>query len=358
MKSVVVSDLVKRFGSVTALDTVNLHVEPGELFFFLGPSGCGKTTLLRSIAGFYEPESGSIAIGDRDVTRTPAHKREAGMVFQNYALFPHLTVFENVAFGLKQRKWSTDKIATAVSEALRQVRLEAYTERKPAALSGGQQQRVALARALVFRPGILLLDEPLSNLDAALRNAMRTEIRSICKQAGMTSIYVTHDQKEALAIADRIAVMHLGKIEQVGAPLEIYKRPRSRFVAEFVGSGNFLSGSVLHAVGPSILVKTPLGDLAGTASNSDFEPEPGAPVDILIRPESIQTGLMPPEENAFPLKIERVTFLGEAAQVEARSGDEVIEFLEFNPHQSADARVGEKCHAWVDSDDVVVIPQS
>ncbi|MFT7487977.1 MAG: iron(III) transport system ATP-binding protein, partial [Candidatus Promineifilaceae bacterium] len=219
----------KTFGSTTAVNDVTINIEPGELFFLLGPSGCGKTTLLRSIAGFYVPEKGAITIGDTDVTRLPPHERDTGMVFQSYALWPHMTVSENVAFGLQMRKVSKEETAKRVAEALEMVKMTDRAKHKPNQLSGGQQQRVALARALIIQPRCLLLDEPLSNLDAKLRLEMRTEIRRICKDAGLTAVYVTHDQKEALSVADRLAVMSDGCLMQVGTPREVYVRPDSEF---------------------------------------------------------------------------------------------------------------------------------
>src|SRR5580698_9880250 len=225
MISIRIQNLTKRFGPVTALHGLDLVIEPGELFFLLGPSGCGKTTLLRCMAGFYIPESGKILFGDEDVTRLAPHKRNTGMMFQSYALWPHMTVAENVAFGLEERKLPRAEIVTKVGEALESVHMGAYATRRPNQLSGGQQQRVALARALVIRPRCLLLDEPLSNLDAKLRLEMRSEIRRICKEFQLTTVYVTHDQKEALSVSDRMAVLESGRILQVGTPREVYCRP-------------------------------------------------------------------------------------------------------------------------------------
>src|ERR1700722_16371175 len=227
MISIRIQHLTKRFGAVTALHGLDLEIGPGELFFLLGPSGCGKPTLLRCLAGFYIPEEGRILFGDEDVTRLAPHKRNTGMMFQSYALWPHMTVAENVAFGLEERKVPKPEIKKRVGDALDSVRMGAYAERRPNQLSGGQQQRVALARALVIRPRCLLLDEPLSNLDARLRLEMRTEIRRICKEFKLTTVYVTHDQKEALSVSDRMAVMDGGRILQVGTPPEIY-RPAPR----------------------------------------------------------------------------------------------------------------------------------
>ena len=232
MISLTIENLTKRFGDAVALHGLNLRIEAGEIFFLLGPSGCGKTTLLRSIAGFYTPESGRILFGDEDVTRVPQHLRNTGMMFQSYALWPHMTVAQNVAFGLEERKVAAREIGERVAAALASVKMEALGERRIHQLSGGQQQRVALARALVIRPRCLLLDEPLSNLDARLRLEMRGEIRRICKEFGLTAIYVTHDQKEALSIADRMAVLEGGHIRQVGTPADVYRQPQSRFVAD------------------------------------------------------------------------------------------------------------------------------
>src|SRR5476649_1227007 len=237
MISIRIQNLTKRFGTVTALDHLELAIAPGELFFLLGPSGCGKTTLLRSLAGFYIPDEGKIFFGDEDVTRLAPHKRNTGMMFQSYALWPHMSVAQNVAFGLEERKVARPEITRRVGEALESVHMEAYAERRPNQLSGGQQQRVALARALVIRPRCLLLDEPLSNLDARLRLEMRAEIRRVCKEFKLTTVYVTHDQKEALSIADRMAILDSGHILQVGTPREVYKRPNCKTVANFIEIG-------------------------------------------------------------------------------------------------------------------------
>lgn len=242
---VVLKGISKVFGKLRAVDDVSLEIGDGDFFTLLGPSGCGKTTLLRVIAGFYPPDGGEVYFGERLVNDVPPHRRETGMVFQNYALFPHLTVRENIAYGLRVRKVGRAEMDARIGEMIRGVRLEGLEKRFPGQLSGGQQQRVALARALVISPQILLMDEPLSNLDAKLRVAMREEIRRIQKELGITTIYVTHDQEEAMAVSDRIAILNLGRLEQLGTPGEIYFHPRSRFAAEFMGGSNLFEMRVL-----------------------------------------------------------------------------------------------------------------
>lgn len=242
MSDVIIKNVSKKFGSNYVIEGMNLSVEEGELLSLLGPSGCGKSTTLRMLAGFIEPNEGSILIKDKDVTKLPANQRDTAMVFQNYALFPHMTIFDNVAFGLKMKKTSKSEINKQVVESLEMVNLEKYKDRYPSQLSGGQQQRVALARALIVNPNLLLLDEPLSNLDAKLREKMRVEIRKLQQRLGLTTIFVTHDQEEALVLSDRIAVLNEGEIIQVGTPKEIYERPKTRFVADFIGVKNFYSG--------------------------------------------------------------------------------------------------------------------
>jgi putative spermidine/putrescine transport system ATP-binding protein len=243
--SIALEGVTKRFpGGVIAVDAVDLRIAAGEFFSLLGPSGCGKTTTLRMIAGFETPDRGIIRVGERDLTHIPVHRRDMGMVFQSYALLPHRTVAENVAFGLRMRKVPRAEIGARVREALAQVKLLGYEDRRPAQLSGGQQQRVALARAIVIRPAVLLCDEPLGALDRKLRQAMQVELKELQRALGVTLVFVTHDQEEALAMSDRIAVMNAGHLEQVGTPAEIYDRPRTPFVAEFIGEINLIEGTM------------------------------------------------------------------------------------------------------------------
>jgi iron(III) transport system ATP-binding protein len=323
MTGVRLENISKRFGSTTAVSDVSLDIQPGELFFLLGPSGCGKSTLLRLIAGLLHPNSGKIFFNDKDVTRQSTQARNAVMVFQSYALWPHLTVRENVGFGLEIRKIKGTARTHRIGEVLKLVQLEQYANRKPNELSGGQQQRVALARALAVEPKCLLLDEPLSNLDAKLRTEMRSEIRRICKKAGCTTIYVTHDQKEALSIADRIAVIEQGRIAQIGTPAELYNKPGSRFVAEFIGQTNVLPGRVLQQERGLVRLKTPLGDVMALA-NYMLTPS----VTLAIRPEQMRVvrsdgirvmedesmGALSAARNRFIGTPVESTFLGETSE--------------------------------------------
>ena len=330
MISITIDHLVKRFGATVALDDISLRIEPGEIFFLLGPSGCGKTTLLRTIAGFYAPEAGRIRFGEEDVTALPPHRRNTGMMFQSYALWPHLTVADNVAFGLVERRVPKAEIQQRVTAALESVRMGAYATRKIAQLSGGQQQRVALARALVIRPRALLLDEPLSNLDAKLRLEMRTEIRRVCREFGLTAIYVTHDQKEALSISDRMAILEDGRIAQIGDPQTVYRRPHSRVVADFIGETNFLPGKILDAG----TVETPLGPFRGVVADPAWTPRPGEAATLSIRPEAWRLAETRPAENALVGRIGDRVYLGEVAQYEFQPtapGAAPLKIFELNP---------------------------
>jgi iron(III) transport system ATP-binding protein len=310
MTSMRLEHISKTFGATVALDEINLSIAAGELFFLLGPSGCGKSTLLRLIAGLYEPTAGRIFFNDRDVTSLGTESRSAVMVFQSYALWPHMTVRENVRFGLQVRKLSRDEQDRRIAEVLDLVRLRELADRKPNQLSGGQQQRVALARALAVRPNCLLLDEPLSNLDAQLRQQMRSEIRRICKSQRLTTIYVTHDQKEALSVADRIAVMNVGRIAQIGTPAELYHHPQSPFVASFIGETNLLEGTVISRDGGMARVRTAAGEFVveGTPASDR--------VTLSLRPEQLRIvpDGTPASPNRLTGRVTETTFLGDASE--------------------------------------------
>ena len=338
---ITINNLVKVFGSganaATACDHLSLTIEPGELFFLLGPSGCGKTTLLRMIAGFIDPTSGRIDFDGKDVTHDAPNKRNTGMVFQSYALWPHMTVAQNVAFGLNVRKVPNPEKDQRVLDALAAVQMEQYAARKPNQLSGGQQQRVALARALVIKPAVLLLDEPLSNLDAKLRNDLRLQIRRICKDSGITTVYVTHDQKEALSMADRVALLKNGHIEQIGTPRELYRSPKNRFVAEFLGETNLIEAKATEIGTDRVQFEIEAGR---------FDAEPESNQDILtnsehtllsVRPEAIQL-CKPGAEGSLPGSLLETTYLGETAQhlVEVK-GCPPIKVAEMNPYSAGSA---------------------
>jgi spermidine/putrescine ABC transporter ATP-binding subunit len=312
---IAIREVSKRFGPVLAVDRVSLEIADGELFTLLGPSGCGKTTLLRLIAGFHQPDAGRIRFGEREVTDLPPYARNIGMVFQNYALWPHMTVFQNVAYGLRLRGLRGAALAARVEEGLRKVNLAGLGGRYPGQLSGGQQQRVALARALVLNPDILLLDEPLSNLDAKIRVQVRAEIRTLQQELGITTVYVTHDQEEALSLSDRVAVMRDGRVLQLGPPRELYERPRTRFVADFVGTNNLVPGLVIEAAGETVVVDTGLGRLWARPPRGAETPQAGRPCVLAIRPENVAVQgpgatLAPGDGNRCAGRIALAAYLG------------------------------------------------
>ena len=315
-------DVSKRYGNLLANDHLGLTIRRGELMTLLGPSGCGKTTALRCLTGYVRPDEGRLFIDGTDVTDLPTHQRELGMVFQNFALFPHMTVHDNVGFPLMIRNAPKPERDERVAQALRLVRLEGYAHHYPRQLSGGQQQRVGLARALVYRPKVLLLDEPLSNLDAKLREEMRFEIKEVVTRLGITAVYVTHDQAEALALSDRVAIMNRGRLEQVGTPEEIYEQPQSRFVAEFIGLSNFLEGHVQVVRGATMTVAAAgLDIVTPTLPGVD----PARRVLLFLRPNEIE--LLPPgtpqEANVFDARVEKATYLGDTMDYRLTLGEGV-----------------------------------
>jgi iron(III) transport system ATP-binding protein len=347
--------IVKKYGKVKAVDDLSLEVREGELLTLLGPSGCGKTTVLRCVSGFVKPDSGDIYLGDRKITEIPPQKRGIGLVFQNYALWPHMTVFQNLAFGLQIKKLSKNEIRQKVGRALSLVQLEGFGDRYPRQLSGGQQQRVALARALVLEPEILLLDEPLSNLDALLREQMRFEIALIHKQAGITTIYVTHDQTEAMVISDRIVVLEKGRIMQLGTPLEVYSKPANKFVAGFMGTTNFIYGKVISFDKDYAEVTT---DDGVTLTGRGRELKNGDEVDVAIRPESIKF-LSPAEAettshepNLYEAEVVRASYIGELIDYQLKIKNHLIRAKGEvrTPH-----RVGERIVIKLDPDQLAVL---
>lgn len=346
MPSITLERLRCSFGDVVAVDGIDLSVPTGALAFLLGPSGCGKTTVLRMIAGLQEPDSGRVRFGDRDVTHLPAERRNAGMVFQGYALWPHLSVRDNVAFGLDVRKVPAKERNARTMQALEMVRMQTLADRRPGQLSGGQQQRVALARALAFRPEVLLLDEPLSNLDARLRLEMREEIRRICREVGITAVHVTHDREEALSLADLVVVLRDGRVEQQGTPSEVWRRPASRFVASFMGETNLVEGTVASSDASGCLVRTAGGTLACATMGLSG----GARVTLAVRPESLRIGAV----GSIAGRCTASAYLGERARhlVETPLGTLVV--FEADPRTSS--RVGETLHLEVDRDAVVALP--
>ena len=306
-------DLVKRFADVTAVAGINLEMQPGEFFSLLGPSGCGKTTTLRLIAGFERPDEGQILLDDADMAQVPPHKRNVNTVFQNYALFPHLNVFDNVAFGLRYKDVGKQEIKQKVGDSLALVRLVGMQKRRPSQLSGGQQQRVALARALILNPAVLLLDEPLGALDAKLRKALQIELKALQEEVGITFIYVTHDQEEALTMSDRLAVMSDGRVEQVGTPNEVYEEPRTTYVADFLGVSNLMDARA-EGPGGNGRCKVRLGDFQLMAGQGESDAR--GEVRIVIRPERVGLEAQGAAgENRVPGMVERVVYVGSILQV-------------------------------------------
>ncbi|RLG09111.1 MAG: ABC transporter ATP-binding protein [Thaumarchaeota archaeon] len=353
--AVEINAVTKRFGNVVAVADFSLEVQRGELVTLLGPSGCGKTTTLRIVAGFERPDSGRVFIFGREVTHVPPERRDVGMVFQNYALFPHMTVFQNVAFPMRIAKRPKREICEKVREYLALVRLEGLESRYVTQLSGGQKQRVALARALARSPKILLLDEPLSALDAKIRVQLREEIRQLQQRLGITTLYVTHDQEEALSISDRVVVMNEGNIEQIGAPVEIYFRPRTLFVASFVGTMNFFTGKAMATEREvklkwhEVLLSLPPG----------ADVKPGETISVGVRPERLSLAFdgatIPPGHNVIPGEVSLVTFLGSIMRVEVMLADGTKGKIDLPTKEGVNPQRGQKVYLYFSPGDAVVL---
>ncbi|MEK0313496.1 ABC transporter ATP-binding protein [Cohnella sp. 56] len=327
MQKIVLDHVTKYFGQNKAVNDAHITIGEGEFFTLLGPSGCGKTTLLRTIAGFYKQEEGNLYFGDRLINDVPTHNRDIGMVFQNYAIFPHMTVFENVAYGLKARKVKKKEIEERVMEALQMVELSHLRDRVPSNMSGGQQQRIALARAIVIRPSLLLMDEPLSNLDAKLRIKMRSDIRKLQKELNITTIYVTHDQEEALAVSDRIAVLSDGIVQQIGRPHEIYSYPRNRFVASFIGTTNFVRGTISR---PNAAASEGTIELLRTSYQTPLTVPYEGEALISVRPENVRISLSRQNGSDLEGRVKSVTYLGEKISYAIELADgQTIEATEY-----------------------------
>ncbi|WP_256756914.1 ABC transporter ATP-binding protein [Cohnella sp. WQ 127256] len=350
--SVTFRNLTKKYGENTAVNGIDFSIKEGEFFTILGPSGCGKTTLLRMIAGFNSIENGEICFDDRVINDIPAYKRNIGMVFQNYAIFPHMTIQKNVAYGLKARRLSKQIIAERVDEILQMMHIKQYKDRDPSQLSGGQQQRVALARALVIHPTILLMDEPLSNLDAKLRIEMRIAIMKIQKEMNITTIYVTHDQEEALSMSDRIAVMNSGVIEQIGTPKEIYSKPATAFVAGFIGTSNFLEGEISEGAMNGCTIS-----IEGTLKLELALNKPViGKVDIAIRPEDIY--IEQPQERGMNGTISLVTFLGDYISYEVQlDNGKLLEVNEYSKDTDQLRTIGDRIGLRLSADKINVYDQ-
>jgi len=335
--------LSKFYGDTVAVKDLSLEIEPGEFLFLLGPSGAGKSTVLRLIGGYEQPTSGTIEMGGRDITRLPVEKRNIGMVFQSYALFPHMTVAQNVAFGLKMRKIGRTELEQKVAETLELVELDGLGQRYPRQLSGGQQQRVALARAIVYRPGLLLLDEPLANLDRRLRDTMRVELKRLQRRIGITTVMVTHDQEESLSMADRVVVLHQGQLEQIGPPAQVYSRPTSSFVAAFIGEINLLKGEVLAVNGPGCRVRAAnLEFEVAVPEEEEKQPRPGQEVTVCLRAERLR--LSKSSEAGFKGSVEFVTYLGASTLylVRPENSSQLFKVLEPNAAGQALHSIGDQ----------------
>ncbi|MGF1473736.1 MAG: ABC transporter ATP-binding protein [Rubrobacteraceae bacterium] len=344
--AVELSEVTKRFGDFTAVEHLDLDIREGEFFSLLGPSGCGKTTTLRMIAGFEEPTEGSISVAGERMPGVPPYRRPVNTVFQSYAIFPHLNVFDNVSFGLRRSGVKGDELQQRVTEACAMVQLEGFEKRKPRMLSGGQQQRVALARALVNRPKVLLLDEPLGALDLKLRKEMQLELKNLQHEVGITFIYVTHDQEEALTMSDRIAVMSDGVVQQVADPAELYEQPHNQFVANFIGETNLFSGTVESVDGEKVTLRIPDGTKIEAVAPEKIDPEPGSKAHAAVRPEKVrfaETG-----DNVCTVEVRQVVYMGVSTQyITALPGGEKLVLYQQNVHDASGFEIGEEVSvAW------------
>jgi spermidine/putrescine transport system ATP-binding protein len=352
--AVELSEVTKRFGEFTAVDKLTLEIREGEFFSLLGPSGCGKTTTLRMIAGFEEPTEGTISVAGEPIRRVPPYKRPVNTVFQSYAIFPHLNVFDNVAFGLRRAGVKGDELRQRVTEACAMVQLEGFEKRKPNMLSGGQQQRVALARALVNRPKVLLLDEPLGALDLKLRKEMQLELKNLQHEVGITFVYVTHDQEEALTMSDRIAVMNEGKVQQVADPATLYELPHNRFVANFIGQTNVFSGTVESVNGERVTLRTRAGARIEAVTREKNTLEVGAEAQATVRPEKVRFGSA--GDNVSNAEIRQIVYLGVSTQYIAELPDgATLVLYQQNTQDSAGAGVGEEVLVAWDAQNCLVL---
>ena len=356
--SIELAGLCKRFGEHIAVDNIDLSVASGEFFSLLGPSGCGKTTTLRLIAGFEQPTAGRVLLDGLDVSAVPAHKRNVNTVFQSYALFPFLSVFDNVAFGLRYARVTKAELRTRVGDALSLVSMSSFASRRPGQLSGGQQQRVALARALVLNPAVLLLDEPLGALDAKLRRSLKVELKALQERVGITFLYVTHDQEEALTMSDRLAVLDAGRIAQVGTPRQVYEEPADSYVADFLGAANLMEILVSERTGDSATILK-LGEVALSTSHG-CPASPGEKAHAVIRPERVRVEEHgSPGVNKVPALVERVVFLGAATQIMLRLATGAsLQALLQNDGERVDLAQGTPVHAYLPPDALRVLPGS
>ena len=353
--AVELSHVTKAFDTTLAVNDVSLKIEKGEFFFLLGPSGCGKSTFLRILAGFYKPNTGKLRFDDTVMNNVPPHQRNTGMVFQNYALWPHMSVAENIEYGLTLRKLEKPERQEKITRALQMVQMEGYHDRAVNTLSGGQQQRIALARALVIEPSVLLLDEPISNLDAALRQQMRDEIKQIHDRTNITTFYVTHDQVDALSMAHRMAIMQDGVIVQVGTPREVYQFPKNAFVASFIGETNFISGKVQHTSNGTATIETSVGTLHSKAVYRELTQ--GTSVQCSIRPEAliVDSNGSDAAENRINATVTAVNYLGRVEEYQLVAADIPLKAVHYNPGTEA-KKPGDTIQLEISADAVIPLP--